>query len=237
MPGAWTGERKKTAVARQPTPARVKQRAYAGLPLSFEPNEGQTDRQVRFLARSSGYALFLTGDEAVLSLRSRESGAALSEAKGVRSQKQEGRPWSLVPSHLQRPTDRAQGTKDKGPGTNDVLRMKLVGANQAAKVTALDELPGKSNYFIGNDPKKWRTDVRIAHQVLVVRPVQVVANLVRARPVDCNGLRRKWVLLGATLLHAMSVGVSRARDKLGQVGGVAGFQRNADHAGLLDHLA
>src|SRR5947207_7339241 len=41
----------------------------------------------------------------------------------------------------------------------DVLQMKLVGANQAAKVTALDELPGKSNYFIGNDPKKWRTDV------------------------------------------------------------------------------
>ena len=37
--------------------------------------------------------------------------------------------------------------------------MKLVGANQAAKVAALEELPGKSNYFIGNDPKKWRTDV------------------------------------------------------------------------------
>ena len=37
--------------------------------------------------------------------------------------------------------------------------MKLVGANRAANVTALEELPGKSNYFIGNDPKKWRTDV------------------------------------------------------------------------------
>src|SRR5437899_1232662 len=37
--------------------------------------------------------------------------------------------------------------------------MKLLGANLAAKVTALDELPGKANYFIGNDPKKWRTDV------------------------------------------------------------------------------
>src|SRR2546430_16603115 len=37
--------------------------------------------------------------------------------------------------------------------------MKLVGANQAANVTALEELPGKSNYFIGNDPKQWRTDV------------------------------------------------------------------------------
>jgi hypothetical protein len=37
--------------------------------------------------------------------------------------------------------------------------MKLVGANPKAKVVGLDELPGKSNYFLGNDPKKWRTNV------------------------------------------------------------------------------
>src|SRR5208337_3887386 len=40
-----------------------------------------------------------------------------------------------------------------------VLRMRLVGANASAAVTGADELPGKSNYFIGNDPKKWRTNV------------------------------------------------------------------------------
>ena len=40
-----------------------------------------------------------------------------------------------------------------------VVRMKLVGANPQAKVTGLEELPGKSNYFMGNDPKKWRTNV------------------------------------------------------------------------------
>ncbi len=39
------------------------------------------------------------------------------------------------------------------------LRMKLVGANPTAQVTGLEELPGKSNYFIGNDPSKWRTNV------------------------------------------------------------------------------
>jgi len=37
--------------------------------------------------------------------------------------------------------------------------MKLIGGNPGAKVTGLEELPGKSNYFIGNDPKKWRTNV------------------------------------------------------------------------------
>jgi hypothetical protein len=45
------------------------------------------------------------------------------------------------------------------PTTNAVLRMKLVKANPAARVIGADELPGKSNYFIGNDPKKWRSNV------------------------------------------------------------------------------
>ncbi|HEV8580782.1 MAG TPA: SBBP repeat-containing protein [Thermoanaerobaculia bacterium] len=39
------------------------------LPLAFEPNVGQTDPRVRFLARGAGATLFLTGPEAVLSLR------------------------------------------------------------------------------------------------------------------------------------------------------------------------
>src|SRR6516165_7789814 len=43
--------------------------AYGQLPLSFEVNEGQTDAQVRFLARGQGYGLFLTPTEAVLGLR------------------------------------------------------------------------------------------------------------------------------------------------------------------------
>jgi len=37
--------------------------------------------------------------------------------------------------------------------------MSLAGANPQAKVSGLDELPGKSNYFVGNDPRKWRTNV------------------------------------------------------------------------------
>lgn len=43
---------------------------YAALPMTFEANEGQTDPQVRYLARGSGYGLFLTQREAVLALQS-----------------------------------------------------------------------------------------------------------------------------------------------------------------------
>ena len=41
---------------------------YGSLPLSFEPNEGQADHQVKFLSRGKGYSLLLTETEAVLQL-------------------------------------------------------------------------------------------------------------------------------------------------------------------------
>ena len=93
--------------------------AYSHLPLIFEENQGQTDSRVRFLARGSGYGLFLTAHEAVLSLRQ--------------------------PSR--KTTDFS------------VLKMQLARANPDLKVSGENPLPGKSNYFIGNDPSKWRRDV------------------------------------------------------------------------------
>ena len=42
---------------------------------------------------------------------------------------------------------------------SSVLRMSLEGANRLASVEGLEPLPGKTNYFIGNDPKRWRTGV------------------------------------------------------------------------------
>lgn len=39
------------------------------------------------------------------------------------------------------------------------LQMKLAGANQSARIVGVDLLPGKSNYFIGNDPSRWRSNV------------------------------------------------------------------------------
>lgn len=107
--------------------------AYGNLPLSFEANQGQTGAEVKFLARGSGYRLFLTGDEAVFSMRASK---AVPSVAGHHSQRE--------------PVE---------PTTNAVLRMKLVKANPAAKVTGEDELPGKSNYFIGNDAKQWRSNV------------------------------------------------------------------------------
>jgi hypothetical protein len=45
------------------------------------------------------------------------------------------------------------------PPARSVVRMRLVGTNPQARATGLDALPAKTNYFIGKDPKKWRTKV------------------------------------------------------------------------------
>lgn len=98
----------------------------ARLPLMFEPNLGQAnldagDPRVRFVARGSGYGLFLGTEGAILSLSSHD--ASKHQARVER------------------------------------LQMKLAGANRNAALAGADLLPGKSNYFFGNDPAKWRHDV------------------------------------------------------------------------------
>jgi uncharacterized repeat protein (TIGR01451 family) len=42
---------------------------------------------------------------------------------------------------------------------SSVIRMKLDGANSAPRVSGVSPLPGKSNYFIGNDRSKWRSGI------------------------------------------------------------------------------
>jgi hypothetical protein len=58
------------------------QTGYGKLPLAFEPNRGQTDRRVKFLARGSGFGLFLTGQEAVLKMAGSSSPFRMTLAGG-----------------------------------------------------------------------------------------------------------------------------------------------------------
>src|SRR2546423_10905425 len=110
--------------------------SYGKLPLSFEANQGQTDHLVKFLSRGNGYGLFLTSSEAVLRLgiADHRSPNERNDALNFRS------------------------TKSRNP-KSAVLRMKFVGANPAPQITGMDQLPGVSNYFISNDPSKWRTNI------------------------------------------------------------------------------
>ena len=114
--------------------ARLSER-YGKLPLSFEANQGQTHKDVRFLSRGPGYSLYLTASEAILVLLRPNSEG-----------KQDGR---STPRRREAPAQTMPVA----------LRMSIVGAAPAPLVGGLEELPGKANYFIGKDPAKWRTDV------------------------------------------------------------------------------
>jgi hypothetical protein len=100
---------------------------YGQVPISFEPNVGQTDSQIGFLSHGSGYNLYLNASGAVLGLQSGQTNAK-------------------------------SGSNANSQAPN-VLQMKLVGADPAAPATGMDKQAGISNYFLGNDPSKWFTNV------------------------------------------------------------------------------
>jgi hypothetical protein len=115
---------------------------YGNLPLAFEPNVGQTDERVRFLARGRGMTAFFSDTETAIVL-----------SRSQLTKKPAG-------------PDRERAVEDESQQA--VVRMKLAGASQARRATGLEKLPGVSNYFLGNDPAKWRADVphygRIAYE-------------------------------------------------------------------------
>jgi Beta-propeller repeat len=144
-----------TAPAPNPTQQSKVREAYGKLPLSFERNRGQVDPSVKFLSRGRGYTLFLTGDEAVFSMSG--AGRALT-TEGTEYHGGKAQNGKILPvSTASVPTGFGKGAT---PLTDTaVLRMKLHGADASAVVTGEDELPGKSNYFLGNDPKQWHSGV------------------------------------------------------------------------------
>ena len=113
---------------------------YGKLPLAFEANRGQTDKEVRFLSRGEGYATFLTDSEAVMVLKDGGKPPERASRYGIEA-------------------------KDADPAGSSILRMRIEGASPNPKVSTLDELEGRSNYFIGNDPKKWVSNVPLYKKV------------------------------------------------------------------------
>jgi hypothetical protein len=114
------------------------EKAYAQLPMGFEENRGQAARDVKFVSHGSGYALSLAPQEIDIALlRHRAMTASpLHRAAALRALREARKAMKTT-----------------------VIRMQLEGANPAPAIAAEEPLPGKSNYFIGNNREKWVTDV------------------------------------------------------------------------------
>jgi len=117
------------------------------MPLSFEPNQGQADPRVKFLAHGQGYTLFLT----------RRGEAWLTLVKPV------PKSTSLQPHpSLPAVADNLETAK-----LSTTIRMRLAGSATTPQIEGLELLPGKANYFVGNDPKNWRANVPLFAKVKV----------------------------------------------------------------------
>ena len=132
----------------------------------------QAAEAVTFSARGPGYQLFLNPQEVVLVLRPGQPPASSDTPSTVAAPDQAdtilgGEPAQAPPgpslrdcghrSHLQQ-TPCAAPPPVAPPS---VIRMRLMGAqhNPQPRVEGIEPLPGNSNYFLGNDPAKWRTQV------------------------------------------------------------------------------
>lgn len=115
--------------------------AYGNLPLSFEANHGQMNSDVEFVSRGNGYSLFLTPTEAVFSLNKPLNTPTVSPAK----------------AKLQ--AARNQSERPLAANRRAVVRLKFGNTNPTPLMEGQDQLPGKSNYFFGDNPQQWRTDV------------------------------------------------------------------------------
>jgi Abnormal spindle-like microcephaly-assoc'd, ASPM-SPD-2-Hydin/Beta-propeller repeat len=119
--------------------------AYSKLPLGFTENQGQSAQEVRYVSHGGQYDLFLTSQEAVLALRHTQR---LNMSPRYRAK-------SLHAMNLAR----------KAATTTTALRLQFEGANPAPQIAGSENLPGKVNYYIGNDPGKWHVGLPTFAQV------------------------------------------------------------------------
>jgi YD repeat-containing protein len=126
-----------------PQPEQVKLNAeYGGLPLAFIKNQGQVDEQVLYYLKGREGTIYFTKSGIVYDLIKKDVGAP-------------------VPA----PNDPVSSTQDQ-TFSRLSFTLKPQGANADVQVIPQDELPGKINYFIGNDSTKWHTNIPIYKSII-----------------------------------------------------------------------
>jgi hypothetical protein len=116
-------------------------RAVDKASLGFEENRGQTAPAVKFLAHGPDYAVYLSSSEAVFVHRYSHP---LPEFNPIASSAENLLGYSRGKS---------------------AVRLQWLNSNPRAHVHGMDRQQGTSNYFIGNDPRKWRRKVPLYGRV------------------------------------------------------------------------
>ena len=137
----------------------LKQRAlahYAALPVSFEPNQGQASPEVRYVARSKGYSLYLTSSGATMEVR---RGNIDSEVLSMMRNKR------LGPAKTMRMLEERRHNATANHSYSAAVQMQMVNANPKAQLVASDLQLGKVNYLVGRDRAKWHSNIPLYGRV------------------------------------------------------------------------
>ncbi len=128
---------------------------YGKIPLYFIPNRGQVDGQSLFYAKTSRYTLWITREGLVFdaTINKRKT----DDLEWKRRMLTED-PDSVLREKMERETE--------ANFNRDVSKVAFLGANKHPRMTALEPTENRVNYFIGNDPAKWQTDIPSSRAVL-----------------------------------------------------------------------
>ena len=121
---------------------------YDKIPITFTSNTGQLESQVKFIAKGNGITIFFT-PEGTTFLLDRETEESLTKRKTA----------SLAKGILTYDENEPVAHDPKIEREYYVLNLNFINANPNPEVIGEEILPWKNNYFIGNEPSKWRTDV------------------------------------------------------------------------------
>lgn len=117
---------------------------YGKIPLAFTMNQGQVDSQVKFTSQGSGCSMFFT-PQGTTFLLSKETEASVAKRLAKRSLVYQGDPQD----------DREQEIERE----YFTLKLNFFNASSNTEIAGENRLPWNNNYFMGNDPKKWQSDV------------------------------------------------------------------------------
>ncbi len=128
--------------------------AYGRLPLSFIPNRGQLDEAVLYSAQGAGQTLWFGADG--LTIREMKSSPPLQGVGAYARLGPTGR--AAIPSG-------ASYLTNSPPTPPSEVNLRFVNANPTPQITNAAQLPGLVNYFVGNDPQQWQTNVPTYGQI------------------------------------------------------------------------
>ncbi|MBU8933895.1 MAG: SBBP repeat-containing protein [candidate division Zixibacteria bacterium] len=125
-------------------------RNLTSMPLAFTENQGQWDEQVSFRTNAGGATMWFTKD-----------GAVYQFTRTIRSEDND--PISVIDkrylSGRQTPSSAPNLMHQPDSVESIEIKSNFVGSNPNPQMVGVEMMEYKCNYFIGNDPDKWHTDV------------------------------------------------------------------------------